>query len=105
MSRPPVLTSLCCKLVRDQFLILCGNASRRHRFPRLLATTRSHRRASLDRNRWQLSRVIFTACLPSLIYCSAVPCLRALLRRGKSQAECATILGVSLRTIGRLVAG
>jgi len=30
--------------------------------------------------------------------------LRALLRAGKSQAECATILRVSVRTIGRLVA-
>ena len=30
--------------------------------------------------------------------------LGALLRRGKSQAECATILGVSVRTIGRGVA-
>jgi hypothetical protein len=27
MSRPPVLTSLCCKLVSDLVLILCGNAS------------------------------------------------------------------------------
>src|ERR1035438_6079662 len=73
MSRPPVLTSLCCKLVRDQLLILCGNASRRHRFPRLYMITLSHSRTSLDRKRWQLSRVIFTACLPSLIHCSAVP--------------------------------
>ncbi len=30
-------------------------------------------RTSLDRDRWQLNRVIFTACLPSLIHCSAVP--------------------------------
>src|ERR1035438_6590223 len=30
-------------------------------------------RTSLERNRWQLSRVILTACLPSLIHCSAVP--------------------------------
>ena len=33
----------------------------------------SHSRTSLDRNRWQLNRVIFTACLPSLIHCSAMP--------------------------------
>ena len=33
----------------------------------------SQSRTSLDRNLWQLSRVIFTACLPSLIHCSAVP--------------------------------
>jgi excinuclease ABC subunit B len=31
----------------------------------------SHSRTSLLRNRWQDSRVIFTACLPSLIHCSA----------------------------------
>jgi Trp operon repressor len=30
--------------------------------------------------------------------------LRGLLTAGKSQAECATVLGVSVRTIGRLVA-
>jgi hypothetical protein len=30
--------------------------------------------------------------------------LRGLLRAGKSQAECATVLGVSVRTVGRLVA-
>jgi hypothetical protein len=30
--------------------------------------------------------------------------LEVLLRRGKSQAECATILGVSVRTVGRVVA-
>ena len=27
--------SICCKLVRDQWLILCGNASRRYKFSRL----------------------------------------------------------------------
>jgi hypothetical protein len=30
---------------------------------------------SFDRNPWQLSPVIFTACLPSLIRCSVVPYL------------------------------
>ena len=34
----------------------------------------------------------------------AIAQLRGLLRAGKSQAECATILGVSVRTIGRAVA-
>jgi len=29
ISRPPLFTSRCCKLVRDQFLILCGSTSRR----------------------------------------------------------------------------
>jgi hypothetical protein len=50
-----------------------GSASRRHKLPRLYAITLSHSRTSFDRNRWQLSRVIFTACLPSLIHCSAMP--------------------------------
>ncbi len=35
--------------------------------------TLSHNRTSLARNRWHESRVIFTACLPSLIHCPAVP--------------------------------
>jgi hypothetical protein len=34
-AAPPVFTSRCCKLVSDQFSILCGSASRRHRFPKL----------------------------------------------------------------------
>ena len=36
---------------------------------------------------------------------NAISRLRRLLKAGKSQAECATILGVSVRTIGRVVAG
>jgi hypothetical protein len=39
----------------------------------LWAITPSHSRTSLDRNRWQLSRVTFTAWFPTLINCSAVP--------------------------------
>jgi hypothetical protein len=58
----------------------------------------------LDRNRWQPSRVTFTACSPSLIQCSAVPRLQALHQRGKNEAECAMVFGVSARTIGRAVA-
>jgi len=50
--------------VSDQFSIFFGSTSRRHRFPRLYASTLSHNRTSLERNRWQLSRVILTACLP-----------------------------------------
>jgi hypothetical protein len=50
-----------------------GSTSHRHRFPRLPANKLSPSRTSLDRERWQLSRVIFTACLPSLIHCSAMP--------------------------------
>jgi hypothetical protein len=38
---------------------------RRHRLPTLYAITLSHSRTSFERNRWQLSRVIFTSCLPS----------------------------------------
>ena len=34
----------------------------------------------------------------------AIARLRKLLKAGKSQTECATILGVSVRTIGRVVA-
>jgi hypothetical protein len=34
----------------------------------------------------------------------ALPRLEALLGRGKSQAECARMFGVSVRTIGRVVA-
>ena len=33
----------------------------------------------------------------------ALACLRQLLAKGKSQAECARALGVSVRTIGRAV--
>jgi len=35
---------------------------------------------------------------------NAITQLRRLLKAGKSQVECATILGVSVRTIGRVVA-
>jgi len=52
---------------QPQLSILFGSTSLRHRFPRLYAITLSHSRTSLHRNRWQLSRVMFTACLPSLI--------------------------------------
>jgi hypothetical protein len=35
MSRPPVFTNRCCKLVSDHFLIGVASADRRHKFPRL----------------------------------------------------------------------
>lgn len=41
---------------------------------------------------------------PASLDGKALAQLRGLLRAGKSQAECATIFGVSVRTIGRLVA-
>jgi hypothetical protein len=41
--------------------------------PQVYAITLSPKRTSLDRNWWQLNRVIFTACFPSLIHCSVVP--------------------------------
>ena len=41
---------------------------------------------------------------PASFGAKAVARLQRLLGSGKSQAECATILGVSLRTIGRVVA-
>ena len=34
--RPPVFTSRCWRLVKDQFPILCGKISRRHRFPKFV---------------------------------------------------------------------
>lgn len=48
-------------------------SSRQHRFPRLQARTLSHSRIPLDRQLWQSHRAISTACLLSLIHCSAVP--------------------------------
>jgi len=50
----------CCRLVSDQLSILLGSTSLRQRFPGLYASTLGQRRTSLERNRWQLSRVIFT---------------------------------------------
>ena len=41
---------------------------------------------------------------PVLLDTKAVARARKLLRAGKSQSECATILGVSVRTVGRVVA-
>jgi hypothetical protein len=41
---------------------------------------------------------------PASLDGKAIARLRGLLGAGKSQAECATILGVSVRTIGRVVA-
>ena len=41
---------------------------------------------------------------PASLDGKALAQLRGLLRAGKSQAECATILGVSVRTVGRVVA-
>ena len=39
IKRPPVFANRCCKLVSDHLSIRIGSASRRHRFPRLLAIT------------------------------------------------------------------
>ena len=41
--------------------------------PEVVSDWLSNDRTTLEWNRWQLSRVIFTACLPSLIHCCAVP--------------------------------
>ena len=38
MSRPPVFTRRCRKLVSDQAPIRAGSTSRRHKFPRVVAT-------------------------------------------------------------------
>jgi len=58
-------SSHCCKLVREQFLILLGDANRCLRFPGLWAITLSHSRTSLDHKRWQLSSIIFGHSLGS----------------------------------------
>src|ERR1035437_8873097 len=58
---------------QGQFSIPLGKPSRRHKFPRLYASRLSASRTWFERNRWQESRVILTACFPSLIHCSAVP--------------------------------
>src|ERR1019366_3827539 len=57
----------------NQFSVPLGKPSRRHKFPRLYASRLSASRTWFERNRWQESRVILTACFPSLIHCSAVP--------------------------------
>src|ERR1017187_3901884 len=41
IRRPPVFTSLCSKLVSNQFSIFFGNTNRRDRFPALYASTRT----------------------------------------------------------------
>jgi hypothetical protein len=41
---------------------------------------------------------------PGKLDCKALGRLRKLLGSGKSQSECAAMLGVSVRTVGRLVA-
>ncbi len=79
------LHNRCCRLVSDQFSIPFASASRRHRFPRLYANMLNPSRTSFDRKRWQLSRVILSACLPSLIHCSAVPRLRVCQEEEKNE--------------------
>src|SRR5712692_2282464 len=56
--------------------------------------TLSQSRTSFDRKRWQLSRVIFTACLPSLIHCSAVP---RLVQKGLGKARIAAARKLGIR--------
>ena len=57
----------------DQRSMRWGRTSRRHRFPKLYASTLSCSRTSFARNRWHDSRVQCVTCLPSLIHGSAVP--------------------------------
>ena len=71
--RPPILISLTCTLRSDQCLTALGRHNRRRKFPRLYAKTNRDRRTRLATNRWHDSRVQFSAYLPSLIHCSAVP--------------------------------
>ncbi len=49
-------TSRCCKLVSDQWSILPGSTSRRHRLPRLYASTLSHAQSN-NRHRKQKLRL------------------------------------------------
>lgn len=62
----------CSSLVRNPSEMPAGKASLRYEFPRLWARMLSLSRTSLPRNRSQLSRVILTARLPSLIHCSVL---------------------------------
>jgi hypothetical protein len=70
---PPVFTSLCCKLVSDQFPIRRGSASRRHRFPRC---TRSRSATAGPRSTGtggSLAASSSPPACPSLIHYSEVP--------------------------------
>jgi hypothetical protein len=58
-----------------------------------------------DHSKAQLRRWGKEGGRPASLDRKAVARVEALLRRGKSQVECAKVLGVSVRTIGRLVAG
>jgi hypothetical protein len=48
------------------------HALRQHSRLDKVGITLSHGRSWFDRNRWQLSRVIFSACWPSLIVAAAI---------------------------------
>jgi hypothetical protein len=69
-----------CKLMSGQLPISLGSASHRHRLPRLQAIGVEPQPHLVGQKRWQLSRVMATVRMPSLIRCSAVvrrvsPCL------------------------------
>src|SRR5262245_12296578 len=69
----PILISLSRSVVSVQCFTALGSTSWRRKFARLYARANNCNRAWLSLNRRHDSFVHFTACLPSLIHCSAVP--------------------------------
>jgi len=76
-NRPRVFTNLCCRPVNDQFSILFGSTSRRHKFPKEYAMMLRHSRTSLDRKRWQRERARDRRCVDAnaakqRMFCEAI---------------------------------
>ena len=69
----PILIRFSRSVVSDQCFTPLGRASLRRKLPRLYARANSCSRTWLSTKSWQDKRVYFTAFLPSLIHCSAVP--------------------------------
>ncbi len=69
----PILISFSRSVVNDPCFTDLGSANRRRKFPRFYASANSRSRACLSLNFQHDRRVHFTAYLPSLIHCSAVP--------------------------------
>jgi len=73
MSRPPVFTSRCCKLVNDHFPIGPGQCQSLPQITGVVGDDTQSEPHLVGAEAMQLSRVILIACLPSLIHRSAVP--------------------------------
>jgi len=69
----PILISVSRSVVSVQPWIALGSTSCRRKLARLYAKANSCNRAALSLKRRHDSFVHFTAFLPSLIHCSAVP--------------------------------